>query len=98
MPTALAALPIIVVVLTMALLHWRAALAGAAGLCVALAVIWGGNSSSGGTAMVAGVAAEAASSTLSILWIILPALVIYEVQSRSGALERIRLGPDAAQR
>lgn len=91
MPIALAALPIIVVVLTMALLHWRAALAGAAGLCVALAVIWGGTSSSGGTAMVAGVAAEAASSTLSILWIILPALVIYEVQSRSGALERIRL-------
>lgn len=91
MPTALAALPIVVVILTMALLHWRAALAGAAGLCVALAVILGGDGSSGAAVMVAGVAAEAASSTLSILWIILPALVIYEVQLRSGALERIRL-------
>lgn len=91
MPTALAALPIVVVVITMAILHWRAALAGAAGLCVALAVVLEGNDSSGGYVLVAGVAAEAASSTLSILWIILPALVIYEVQSRSGALERIRL-------
>ncbi|MDO8883337.1 L-lactate permease [Pseudotabrizicola sp.] len=91
MPTALAALPIVVVVLTMALLHWRAALAGAVGLCVALAVILGGNGLSGGAVMVAGVAAEAASSTLTILWIILPALVIYEVQSQSGTLERIRL-------
>lgn len=91
MPIALAALPILVVVLTMALLHWRAVLAGAAGLCVALAVIFGGSGPSGGGVMVAGVAAEAASSTLTILWIILPALVIYEVQSRSGALERIRI-------
>ena len=91
MPTALAALPILVVVLAMAVLHWRAALAGAAGLCVALAVVLGGSGSSGGGVLVAGVAAEAASSTLTILWIILPALVIYEVQLRSGALERMRL-------
>lgn len=28
---------------------------------------------------------------LTILWIILPALVIYEVQVRSGAFERMRL-------
>jgi len=91
MPTALAALPIVVVVLAMAVLHWRAALAGSVGLCVALAVVLGSNGPSAGGALVAGVAAEAASSTLTILWIILPALVIYEVQLRSGALERIRL-------
>ena len=91
MPSALAALPILVVVLAMAVLHWRAALAGAAGLCVALVVVLGSSGSSGGGLLVAGVAAEAASSMLTILWIILPALVIYEVQLRSGALERMRL-------
>jgi lactate permease len=91
MPSALAALPILVVVLAMAVLQWRAAVAGAAGLCVALVVVLGSSGSSGGGVMVAGVAAEAASSTLTILWIILPALVIYEVQLRSGALERMRL-------
>lgn len=91
MPSALAALPILVVVLAMAVLQWRAALAGAAGLCVALVVVLGSSGSSGGGLLVAGVAAEAASSTLTILWIILPALVIYEVQLRSGALERMRL-------
>jgi L-lactate permease len=63
MPTALAALPILVVVLAMAVLRWRAALAGAARLCVALGVVFGG--SGGGGILVAGVAAEAASSTLS---------------------------------
>lgn len=91
MPTALAALPILIVVLSMAVMYWRAAMAGAAGLCVALAVVLGGSGSSGGGVLVAGVAAEAASSTLAILWIILPALVIYEIQMRSGALERMRL-------
>ncbi|TVR06564.1 MAG: L-lactate permease [Salinarimonadaceae bacterium] len=91
MPAALAALPILVVVLAMAVLHWRAALAGAAGLGVALAVALGGFGVSGGGVLVAGVAAEAASSTLTILWIILPALAIYEAQLRSGALERMRL-------
>ena len=48
MPSALAALPILVVVLAMAVLHWRAALAGAAGLCVALVVVLGSSGSSGG--------------------------------------------------
>lgn len=91
MPAALAALPILVVVLAMAVLRWRAALAGAAGLCVALAVTLGGFGGSGGGVLVAGVAAEAASGSLTILWIILPALVIYEAQLRSGALERMRL-------
>ncbi|MCC6000409.1 MAG: L-lactate permease [Pararhodobacter sp.] len=91
MPTVLAALPIVVVVLAMAVLHWRAALAGAAGLLVALGLVLVGSGVGGGGVLVAGVAAEAASSTLTILWIILPALVIYEVQMRSGALERLRL-------
>lgn len=91
MPTALAALPILVVVLAMAVLRWRAALAGAVGLGVALGVVLGSSGMSESGVLVAGVALEAASSTLTILWIILPALVIYEVQLRSGALERMRL-------
>lgn len=88
MPALLASLPILVVVLAMAALHWRAALAGLAGLGVALAVLWGTDRLGG--ALLAGVALEAASSTAVILWIILPALAIYEVQSRSGALDRLR--------
>lgn len=58
---------------------------------MALGVVLGSSGMSESGVLVAGVALEAASSTLTILWIILPALVIYEVQLRSGALERMRL-------
>ena len=88
MAALLAGLPLLVVLATMALLHWRAALAGAAGLGVAMAVVWGMGRLEG--LLLAGVALEAASSTATILWIILPALAIYELQSRVGALERLR--------
>lgn len=88
MAALLAGLPLLVVLATMALLHWRAALAGAAGLGVAMAVVWGMGRLEG--QLLAGVALEAASSTATILWIILPALAIYELQSRVGALERLR--------
>jgi len=88
MQAALAGLPLLVVLLAMALLHWRAAVAGAAGLGVALAVIAAGDGLDG--RLLAGVGLEAASSTATILWIILPALTIYELQSRVGALERLR--------
>lgn len=90
MSVLLAALPIAVVLLVMAVLHWRAALAGAAGLGVALAVIWGASGIAGSGSLLAGVAAEAVSSTATILWIILPALAIYEFQARVGALDRVR--------
>ncbi|MDZ7602310.1 MAG: L-lactate permease, partial [Hoeflea sp.] len=90
MPALLAALPIAVVLLAMAVLHWRAALAGAAGLGVALGVIWGASGIGGSSHLLAGAAAEAASSTATILWIILPALAIYELQARVGALDRVR--------
>ncbi len=88
MPALLAGLPLLVVLAAMALLHLRAALAGAAGLAVALAVVWFMDRMDG--PLLAGVALEATSSTASILWIILPALVIYELQSRVGALDRLR--------
>ncbi len=88
MPALLATLPLLMVLLAMALLHWRAALAGAAGLGVALVLVWAGGVLDG--PLLAGVALEALSSTATILWIILPALVIFELQSRVGALERLR--------
>ncbi len=88
MPALLAGLPILVVLLAMAVLHWRAALAGAAGLGVAMALAWGGGAL--GAGLLAGVMGEAASSTAAILWIILPALAIYELQARVGALDRLR--------
>ncbi len=88
MPALLAALPLLVVLLAMTVLNWRAAMAGAAGLGVALLVVWSAGALSG--TLLAGVSLEATSSTATILWIILPALVIFEFQSRVGALERLR--------
>lgn len=89
MQAALAALPLGVVLAAMVLRRWPAAWAGAAGLAVAVAV-WAGLGLPGGVVVLAGAGAEALSGTLVILWIILPALTIYEVQRRAGALERIR--------
>ncbi|MGY6550178.1 MAG: L-lactate permease [Roseinatronobacter sp.] len=89
MQALLAASPLLVVLAAMALLQWRAALAGAAGLMVALAVIWT-MGDRGESALLAGVVLEALSSTATILWIILPALAIFELQSRVGALDRFR--------
>lgn len=88
MPALLASLPLLVVLMAMAGLQWRAARAGLAGIVVALVVIWSGSSLS--SSLLAGVALEAVSSTVTILWIIFPALVIFELQSRVGALERLR--------
>ncbi|MCC5973214.1 MAG: L-lactate permease [Rubellimicrobium sp.] len=88
MPALLASLPILVVLLAMALLHWRAALAGLAGLAVAGMVLAGAGGLDAGLAL--GALLEGASGTAGILWIILPALVIYELQARVGALGRIR--------
>ncbi|MCC5984482.1 MAG: L-lactate permease [Rhodobacteraceae bacterium] len=89
MHAALAALPLGVVLAAMVLRRWSAARAGALGLLVAMAV-WASWGLPGGAVVLVGAGAEALSGTLVILWIILPALTIYEVQRRSGALERIR--------
>ncbi len=85
MQALLAGLPLLVV---LALLHWRAALAGAAGLGVALAVILGFGRLD--VVLLVGAGLEAASSTATILWIILPALAIFELQARVGAFDRFR--------
>ncbi len=95
MPALLASAPLAVVLIGMAALRWSAAVAGAAGLAVALGLALGPFDLAAATgappgAAAAGVLAEAAHSTAVILWIILPALALYEFQRRSGAVARIR--------
>jgi len=89
---ALAAAPLAVVLAAMALLHWPALWAGLAGLGVAAALAAFAFALPGGAGDAAGVAAEAFSTTATILWIILPALTLYELQTRAGAFERLRAG------
>jgi lactate permease len=91
----LAALPLVVVLAAMIFLGLRAALAGAIGLALAFALLpLGFDLSAGGTLPLAlattGPLAEAVSAAAVILWIILPALALYELQSRAGALDRMR--------
>lgn len=94
MLAALAAVPLVAVVIAMAA-GLRAAVAGALGLGLALALLpLGFDLTAGGVLppalAIGGPLAEALSSAAVILWIILPALVIYELQDRAGALYRIR--------
>jgi lactate permease len=96
MDALLAALPIVAVLTLMLLAHWPAVRAGAAGLVLALAI-----------ALVAfpfepvdndivlgilGALAEAAFTTGAILWIILPALAIYNLQNETSAVDVLRSG------
>ncbi|TVQ42105.1 MAG: L-lactate permease [Wenzhouxiangella sp.] len=91
MNSALAGLPIAAVLLAMAVLRWRALSAGALGFAVAVALLWlPAGFEQPAASMLAGVTLEALSSAAVILWIILPALVIFEFQSRVGALDRLR--------
>ena len=88
-------MPIAVILVGMVLLRRSAAVAGSAGLAVALLLsltrfdLVGDGS---GTVMQAGIGAfaEALHTTATILWIIFPALTIFEFQRRVGAIERIR--------
>jgi lactate permease len=89
----LAAAPILTVLVAMAGLRLSAAVSGALGLATAAAVValaFPAPAGSGVGRFALGVAAEAGHATLSILWIILPALTLYEYQSRSGGLARMR--------
>jgi lactate permease len=97
MMVLLAASPIAVVLLAMGMLRWGAAPAGAAGLAVALILavtVFDFTASTGDAATrhqaAAGAIAEALHGAAVILWIIFPALAIYELQRRTGALDRIR--------
>jgi lactate permease len=90
----LAALPLLAVLLGMTALGWSAALAGGAGLAIAAGLVIAGLSPAalpgGDVAGAIGTLAEALFSTLTILWIILPALILFEFQERTGAIGRIR--------
>ncbi len=92
-PALLAALPLLVVLFAMGALHRSAVVAGLLGLAAAIALLPLGFDLAGTMrpgAAAAGTAAEAAHSTLTILWILLPALAIHAVQDATGAIGRIR--------
>jgi lactate permease len=99
MAAVVAIAPLALIVLLMALLRWSAANAGLIGLVAAIAGAIGffgfGTNiypEQGIAGALVGTGAEAAFSAVDILWIILPALSLYELQQRSGAIDTIRTG------
>lgn len=95
MSALLAATPLAVILLGMVVFRRSAAVAGGVGLALAAVLSASVFDLSRGAADTdipagAGVLAEALHSTATILWIILPALALYEYQSRAGAIDRIR--------
>ena len=99
MAALVATAPLALIVLLMALWRWSAASAGLVGLVAAMVGAIGffgfGTSIHGEQGIVGaliGTGAEAAFSAVDILWIILPALSLYELQRRSGAIDAIRTG------
>ncbi|NKC32550.1 L-lactate permease [Falsiroseomonas selenitidurans] len=90
-----ALLPVGLIVLLMAGLGRRASVAGLAGLVVALPVaLLGFGWPAPGRALgaLAGVAAEAGFTTLTILWIVAPALCLHEWQQANGGAAVLRQG------
>ena len=94
----LAALPILLVLALMLGLGWPASRAGIAGAALALvvAVLGFGFGTDvlpevGLGGGLAGVAAEAGFTSLTILWIILPALAIYHLQVATGGTDVLRV-------
>ena len=90
-----AAAPLAVILLAMGPLRRPAVQAGGLGLLVAAVLSLSTfhpepGSPDAAWRLFGGALAEAMHSTLTILWIILPALAIFEFQKRVGALERIR--------
>jgi lactate permease len=89
--TALAALPILLILFLMLALRWPASRAGVVGLTVSLILAWWPFRDSltevvgGGTATV-GALTEALFTAAAILWIIVPALAIHQMQVASGAI------------
>ncbi len=92
----IALIPIAVVLILMLVARWPAVRAGAAGLVVALVIavlLFPFEDVPGGIVVgIAGAAAEAVFIALTILWIILPALAIYRLQTETGAVDSLRTG------
>ena len=99
MAALVATVPLALIVFLMTVLRWSAANAGLVGLVAATvgAVGFFGFGTSvhvehGITGALIGTSAEAVFSAVDILWIVLPALSLYELQQRSGAIDAIRSG------
>lgn len=93
MRAVLAAAPIAVVLIVMVGLRrpaLEAALAGAALTLLLALTAFGSEAAGDAPLLVVGSLTEALHVTATILWIIFPALALYELQTRSGATERIR--------
>lgn len=95
MQALIAAAPIAVVLLGMGILRWPAMVAGAVGLVTAVAVAvtafdLGSTADVGRDRAAIGTAAETVHATAVILWILVPALAVYELQRRSGGIDLIR--------
>lgn len=99
MAALVATAPLALIIFLMAVLRWSAAKAGLVGLAATVAGAIGFfgfgtriQVEQGVTGALVGTGAEAAFSAVDILWIILPALSLYELQRRSGAIDVIRMG------
>jgi lactate permease len=92
----LAAAPILTVLGLMLGARWSAARAGSAGLALALflglALFDLGSAPGGALGGATGALAEAAFTSLTILWIIVPALAIHRLQTATGAVDVLRGG------
>ncbi len=87
----LAVAPILTVLALMLVAGWSAARAGSVGLVLALGLATlAFDVGENGALMVAGVAAEAAFITATILWILWPALTLHQMQQNNGALDALR--------
>ncbi|NJM05619.1 L-lactate permease [Candidatus Gracilibacteria bacterium] len=93
----LALVPLGVVLVLMLVWRWPAANAGLAGLAAALGLAWfvfGFGTSVypelGVARATGGALAEATVTALTILWIIVPALLLYQLQLGSGAIDVLR--------
>ena len=92
----IAAIPIGTVLVLMLVARWPAVRAGIAGLIVALVIaviVFPFDSVDNDIVVgVTGSFSEAAFTALTILWIILPALAIYRLQTETGAVDSLRFG------
>lgn len=89
--TLLAGLPILLILVLMLVVGWPAARAGLVGLALTLILAWWPfremlTSQVGSSAATFGALSEALFTAAAILWIIVPALAIHQMQVASGAI------------
>jgi lactate permease len=95
--TALAALPILAILVLMLGVRWPAARAGLVGLLMSLFIAWLGFAYGravygelGPVLAASGALLEASFTAATILWIIFPALCIHQMQMQGGGIEVLR--------